>query len=227
MLLNKIKEIKVEYVHPHKLVPWERNPRNNKAAIEEVAKSIEGGNFDQPILVDQNMRICKGHTRFEASKLLGLSYVPIIKEDMNEKEFIERALSDNKTAELAKWDKKLLNEAMTILENIGPIEVPGFDDKDIDDIFGHKHIETHVSGDADFGDDGKIKIENETEGSARIKRIVFMLSPKQHEMVSSKLQAIKKEHGLDDQVEALIEALRPYKGLPKVIKRSSKVKDIA
>ena len=60
------------------LVPYDKNPRINEAAIDKVAKSIEVHGFNQPIVVDQLNRICVGHTRFYAAKRLGLQYVPAL-----------------------------------------------------------------------------------------------------------------------------------------------------
>ena len=56
----------------HDLVPYENNPRNNIEAVEYVANSIEKFGFKVPIVVDTNNVIVAGHTRYMASKKLGL-----------------------------------------------------------------------------------------------------------------------------------------------------------
>ena len=52
--------------------PYENNPRKlSEQAIEKVAMSLKEYGFRQPIVVDKNMVIVAGHTRYRASKKLG------------------------------------------------------------------------------------------------------------------------------------------------------------
>lgn len=96
--------------------PYENNPRKNDDAVEAVANSIKNFDFKSSIVVDANKVIVNGHTRLKASKLLGLTIVPvIIAFDLTEEQCRALRLADNKTAEIASWDKKLL---MKELESI-------------------------------------------------------------------------------------------------------------
>ena len=98
------------------IIPYENNPRKNDDAVEAVANSIKNFGFKSPIVVDANKVIVNGHTRLKASKLLGLTMVPvIIASDLTEEQCRALRLADNKTAEIASWDKKLL---MKELESI-------------------------------------------------------------------------------------------------------------
>ncbi|ABX81211.1 ParB N-terminal domain-containing protein [Acholeplasma laidlawii] len=54
------------------LQEYENNPRNNDAAIEAVAKSIEAFGFKVPIVITKDHVIIAGHTRLKASLKLGL-----------------------------------------------------------------------------------------------------------------------------------------------------------
>lgn len=47
------KGIKIEYIEPDKLNPYENNPRNNEKAVDLVVKSIEDYGFNVPILIDK------------------------------------------------------------------------------------------------------------------------------------------------------------------------------
>lgn len=108
------------------LKPYKNNPRINEQAVEAVANSIKEFGFKVPIVVDKNNVIVAGHTRFKASKSLGLKEVPcIIADDLNEEQIKAFRLADNKVGELAEWDNDLLNLE---LENIGlDMEQFGFD----------------------------------------------------------------------------------------------------
>ena len=55
--------------------PYERNPRNNDAAVDAVAKSIKEFGWRAPIVVDKDMVIVAGHTRLKAAIRLGLTEV--------------------------------------------------------------------------------------------------------------------------------------------------------
>ena len=105
--------IKVQLVDINKVVPYDNNPRKNDEAVEEVAKSIQTFGFKNPIIVDKDFIIIAGHTRLKASQKLGLKEVPVIvAEDLTPDQANALRLADNKTSELAKWDKKLLDEEL-------------------------------------------------------------------------------------------------------------------
>ena len=53
--------------------PYERNPRNNDAAVDAVAKSIQEFGWRAPIVVDKDMVIVAGHTRLKAAIKLGMA----------------------------------------------------------------------------------------------------------------------------------------------------------
>ncbi len=100
-----------------KLVQYENNPRNNEDAVDAVANSIKEFGFKVPIIIDTNNVIVAGHTRYLASKKLGLTEVPvIIADDLSEEQINAFRLADNKTAELATWDFEKLNAELQILD---------------------------------------------------------------------------------------------------------------
>ena len=99
------------------IIPYENNPRKNDDAVEAVANSIKNFGFKSPIVVDANKVIVNGHTRLKASKLLGLTMVPvIIASDLTEDQCRALRLADNKTAEIASWDKKLLMQELESID---------------------------------------------------------------------------------------------------------------
>lgn len=106
------------------LKPYEKNPRKNDEAVEFVANSIKEFGFKVPIIIDKNNVIVAGHTRYKASKKLGLEEVPcIVADDLNEEQIKAFRLADNKVSEKSQWDLDLLNEE---LENIFDIDMSAF-----------------------------------------------------------------------------------------------------
>ena len=101
----------IVYKKLNELKPYDKNPRKNKKAIKFVANSIEEFGFKSPIIVDKDMVIVCGHTRYEASKKLGLDAVPVIvADDLTDEQIRAYRLADNKVSEKAEWDFELLND---------------------------------------------------------------------------------------------------------------------
>ena len=102
-----------------------KNPRKNDNAVEYVANSIKEFGFQQPIVIDKNGVIVAGHTRYKASKKLGLEKVPcIIADDLTDEQIKAYRLADNKVGEKSEWDIDLLSEG---LDGIFDIDMSDFD----------------------------------------------------------------------------------------------------
>lgn len=96
------------------IIPYENNPRKNDDAVDAVANSIKQFGFKVPIVIDQNNVIVCGHTRYKASKKLGLKTVPcVIADDLTEDQIKAFRLADNKTNELAEWDVDMLMQELS------------------------------------------------------------------------------------------------------------------
>jgi len=105
------------WVSPSKLKPWKRNPRKNSHAVKNVMASIRKFGFGAPLIVDQDFRICGGHTRLKAALELGLERVPIRQMELTEDQFVALSLADNKTGELASWDMPELGRIISEMED--------------------------------------------------------------------------------------------------------------
>lgn len=104
--------------------PYEKNPRKNDQAVPAVMNSIKRFGFRGAILVDPDLVIIAGHTRYKAAKKLKLKEVPVqIIDDLTPEEITAYRIADNSTADLAEWDFSLLAEEA---ENIGDIDLADF-----------------------------------------------------------------------------------------------------
>lgn len=125
-----MKEIEIKYWDISKVIPYEKNPRFNDNAVDEVAKSIDEFGFKNPIVVDENNIIINGHTRLKAAKKLGLETVPVIKaSDLTEEQVKAYRLADNRVAEHSTWDNKLLLQELNDLDKLDVFT--GFTESDI------------------------------------------------------------------------------------------------
>ena len=89
--------------------PYPGNPRNNSTAVEACAASIRRFGYNNPILVDSDMVIICGHTRFAALKRLGFHRITVnMADDMTPEQVKAYRLADNKVAEQSTWNPELL-----------------------------------------------------------------------------------------------------------------------
>lgn len=131
-----MKEREIQYCNPEELIPYEKNPRDNRAALDAVELSIEEYGFTNPILVNEEKVILAGHTRREAAILAGLEKVPyIVVDGLTEAQQKAYRLADNKLSELSIWDEDLLKEELEdLLDEDYDISLTGFSDVDLTDL---------------------------------------------------------------------------------------------
>jgi ParB-like chromosome segregation protein Spo0J len=125
----------VERVPAADLIPYTNNPKEHPdEQVQKIASSIKNYGFDQPIVVDEDNEIIKGHGRLQAAELLGMETVPVLRrDDLADAEKKAARIADNKSAE-SPWDDDLLSlEVEQVLDDFDPVEL-GFDDDELDDL---------------------------------------------------------------------------------------------
>lgn len=138
------------------LIPYARNARTHSdAQVTQIAASIKEFGFLAPILIDDSNMILCGHGRYEASKKLGLTKVPCIREshltDAQKKAYI---LADNRLALNAGWDNEMLAIELADLQGEAfDIGLLGFDDKELEKLLGNNE----EAEDDDFDVDAELE----------------------------------------------------------------------
>ena len=118
-----------------RLVPYARNPRtHSEEQVVQIAASIAGLGFTNPILVDTKAGIIAGHGRLLAARKLGLTEVPVIVLDhLNETQKRAYIIADNRLALNAGWDEELLGAELAALEKEGfDLGLTGFSDAELE-----------------------------------------------------------------------------------------------
>ncbi len=123
--------MKIEQRPIDDIKPYPHNPRRNMDTIEKVKTSIRRYGFNQPIVVDKDMFIVVGHTRYAAAKGLGLFEVPVVIADLDEKQSRAYRIMDNKAHDYTRWDVIDLKKE---IEDLPDVEATGFSLKQLDDI---------------------------------------------------------------------------------------------
>src|SRR5690242_11149599 len=105
-----MRKLTVVYRDPKALRPRDRNPRTHTPKqIKQIAASIKEFGFVNPVLTDGKNGIIAGHGRVEAAKWLGMSDIPTVRVDhLTPDQVRAYVIADNRLAELAGWDRKLL-----------------------------------------------------------------------------------------------------------------------
>ena len=145
-----------QLVPTDKLIPYINNARtHNKEQITKLRSSLREFGFINPIIIDTNFNVIAGHGRLEASKAEGIEEVPcVFVEHFTEAQKKAYILADNRMALDAGWDDELLSLEMEELRNAGfNLEVTGFDDKEIADLFA---VDEEVKQD-DFDVDSELE----------------------------------------------------------------------
>lgn len=121
--------------------------------VDKIASSISQFGWDQPIVVDEDFVILKGHGRYFAAQKLGLSAVPlIVREDLTEEQKKAARIADNKSAE-SDWDLDALKIEMEDLQELNvELDITGFESGEIESL-----LDTQESGGqgAPPGNDGQ------------------------------------------------------------------------
>ena len=106
-----------------RIIPYERNARDNAKAIPKVAESIKEFGLRGTIGLESpdNPVIVFGHTRVEACRSLGWDEIPDSKieycDDLTPEQIKAFRIADNKTGDIATYNKAMLREEVRSLKD--------------------------------------------------------------------------------------------------------------
>lgn len=105
----KLKRFPIQFASPSTLKPYFRNVKiHDKANVAKIASLISQYDFDQPIVVDEDRVIIKGHGRYMASLYAGKKMVPfIVRSDLTQEQVKASRIADNRTFDLGEIDHEL------------------------------------------------------------------------------------------------------------------------
>lgn len=172
-------ELKIEYLSPDELIPYEKNAKMHPPAqVDHIANSIKAFGWKQPIVVDADNVVIIGHGRLLAAKQLHLDKVPAVyADDLSPDQVNALRLADNKTNE-SEWDFSKLEEELAALD------IAGFDMMD----FGFDDLSNQGGSIPDSLDD-------ESDSKLNVVCSINFPSIDVYESVKAELQQIADDNG--------------------------------
>lgn len=139
--------MKIETIDINKIQKYANNPRNNDKSIKKVVKSLKLFGWKQPIVVDKNMEIIAGHTRYEAAKQLHMTEIPVvIAKDLTPAKVKAYRLADNRSAQDSTWNMDALKIEFEELEKLDfDLSLTGFEDFEINDLTATDDVEEDLT----------------------------------------------------------------------------------
>src|ERR1700751_3597925 len=130
-------DLKIVYHRIEDLKPNPANPRHHtRQQIRQIAESIKAFGFNAPILTDRDRNITAGPGRWLACRELRFTEVPTLCLDhLTPEQACAFMIADNRLAEIAVWDDRLLAQQLKELTLVGldfGIEATGFQTGEID-----------------------------------------------------------------------------------------------
>jgi DNA modification methylase len=130
-------EIQIEYRAVADLILDARNPRqHSQRQIDQIADSIREFGFVMPIVVDHDRQVVIGHARVLAAKKLKMPKVPVVEiRHLAKAQLKALRIADNKLAQNAHWDERLLGESFLELKQLDvdfDLSITGFSLPEID-----------------------------------------------------------------------------------------------
>ena len=199
--------MKVEQIKIEEILPYDQNPRDNSAAVEKVADSIKEFGWQQPIVVDEEKIILAGHTRHLAALSMGVKEVPVlIAKGLTEAQKKAYRIVDNKTSELAEWDKELLKSEFLALQELDfDLNLTGFDLDEIAKMSG----EDLMQFDEELDEIDESLEFNDLDGvnANHVKMLMLYLDTDTEPKFKQMCVKIQEKHGIDNLTDAVYMAV--------------------
>jgi len=112
-----------------------RDPANarkhNDRNIEAIIASLWRFGQQKPIVIDSTGVVRAGNGTLEAAKRLDWESIDCVVTSLNGSDAKAYAIADNRTADLAEWDIKILSAELESLQFDGLLEAAGFTDEEL------------------------------------------------------------------------------------------------
>lgn len=185
---------------------------HDAASIDGIKASFTRFGQDIPIVVQkQGMVVRKGNGRLAAARALGWRHIAALIVDESDVQAAARAIADNQTGRLSRWDPIQLGKTIDRLaksEDATLAASTGFSAEDIARLAGLTVIEPPKP--SPNGEPGEGTGEGEQPPPAPVAEFVSLvvtLTPGDRDKVVNYLEGVRTQRGLDSLGDALVSAL--------------------
>ncbi len=201
---------KVQMLPVSQLIPYVKNSKiHSDEQVTDLAKLIAKFGWDQPIVVDKDLCIIKGHARLLAAQKIGLDRVPVIVKDwLSEEEVIAERIADNKIADRASYDFEAMKFDLGTLQradfNLELTAIPQFQIQQLlsDDSFQQADTSSEKSKTP--------KEITEDYDQSQSRQIVLVLGIEEFEEVMEGFADLQREWEVQTNVEVVLRLLREH-----------------
>lgn len=195
--------------------PHPRNLRRHN--IDAIMASLDQYGQQSPIVVQKSTGfICKGNGTYRAAEMLGAKEIAASVEEFDDDTAWRYLLADNRTSDLASYDKQLTLNALTELLEGSPTGLDNtlWNADDIDDL--KAELGQIVVHEPDYVNAAYAASEEQLaarEGAAarpgiKMKTTSVLLTTEQHEKFLANVQLLRKAYGTTGVIATIVEAVR-------------------
>lgn len=200
--------LSLHFINPLELMPYEKNAKvHSEEQILKIAHQISEFGFDQPIVVDKEKVVVKGHGRRLAAIKLGLKEVPvIIATHLTEEQAIAARIADNKVGE-APWDPELLKFDLLTLQRLDfNMELTGFELPKIEEMLNP------LTSEDKFTEKSHQSVSERKEGyeNSDIRQIILVTDPETFEKTMRTFAELQGEFQVETNVEVVEKLMEFY-----------------
>ncbi|MGZ3423126.1 MAG: DNA methyltransferase [Polyangiales bacterium] len=160
---NRIVNEQYERVAVDAVRPHPKNPR--RGDLDAIVESIRKNGFYGACVVQRSTgHILAGNHRFLAAKKAGLTEVPVLFVDVDDRAAEKILLADNRTSDLATYDDEALAALLKEIATAGELEGTGFAQADVDALLEEiGPVDESALADTEEEDDEEIEIPSEPD----------------------------------------------------------------
>ncbi len=203
-----MEKLEIVLKNPNDLTPWCNNSKiHSDEQVAKLADQIANFGFDQPIVVDRNNVIIKGHGRRLAALKIGLTAVPVIISELNETQAMAVRIADNKVAE-APWDPSLLKMDIETLKIRGfELGLTAIDPAQVDFLLDP------ITADGVFSESEQQSVQEREEAyeQSGVRQIILVTDPVTFTSLMVQFSDLQRSFGVDTNIEIIQKLIGFYK----------------
>lgn len=174
---NRMPKIIADTITPTPIDQITRHPDNpRRGNVQAITHSITANGFYAPIIVQRSSgHIIAGNHRYEAAIAAGMTEVPVAYIDVDDQTARRIMLADNKTADEATYDERVLADLLTILAAEDDLDGSGYSLADAEQIIAALDYPTD--------DEWALAAERMPDGDPEFQQMSFVLHVDQKKTV--------------------------------------------